>query len=305
MKIELSLLVLFAIHPILCEAQTAKPAQGLPFDTAREMTVMVMRIPGRFEQPISVGSGVWVGNNGYIATCSHVIGDWKGVLAIGLGREPFVSTGETKVTIGSVMNSFTVTVVANDHFTDVAILKADKKPSDIYLPPFVTGIKSDTPQLPLQAVGAALETNFPKPGQSMLLAGYLLSERILILQAGISTGLDFFRGQNTDDKHMPDRLRIMLSLVSNPGNSGGPVFNDQGKVIGLLEGNLNAPIRDENGNQLYYLRQKTDAAGNPMVDDSGKAVIERAPYNQNSGISLAVPAKFVMRLAQESKISLE
>jgi len=93
--------------------------------------------------------------------------------------------------------------------------------------------------------------------------------------------------------------------VSNPGNSGGPVFDEKGKVVGILEGNLNAPIRDENNKPLFYMRPKIDETGSVVVDGSGNQVLEPAPYMQNSGISLAVPAKLIFRLARENKISLE
>ena len=96
----------------------------------------------------------------------------------------------------------------------------------------------------------------------------------------------------------------MLSLVSNPGNSGGPVFDADGKVVGLLEGNLPSPIRDKEGRDLTYLRPKLDATGQPIRDASGQPVPEEAPYLQNSGISVAVPAKFIAELAKKNNIAL-
>jgi len=68
-------------------------------------------------------------------------------------------------------------------------------------------IPYSTPQLPLLAKGAVLETGFPRPGQTMLLAGYPLGESVLILQTGIATGLDVFARKNSP---LADQLRIML-----------------------------------------------------------------------------------------------
>jgi S1-C subfamily serine protease len=225
---------------------------------------------------------------------------------IGMATEPFVSADEKSVTIAHAMDVFDVTVIAADPSTDVAILKAETTPSKLTSnsQPQVFGVRSSTPQSNLSAVGASLETGFPEPGSEMLLAGYPLGENVFILQTGISTGLDFFRGR---EQYGPpaDQLRIMLSLVSNAGNSGGPVFDNKGKVVGLLEGNEPAPIRDQNGDQIMVMRQQRDASGNLMFDDNRKPILELVPGNENSGISLAVPAKFIGRLALKKNISLE
>jgi S1-C subfamily serine protease len=278
-------------------------AKGLPFDAARNMTVAVFREQINLA-PLQVGSAVWLGDNGYLVTCSHVIGNWTGPLSIGIETIPRNSSDRD--TLVGNMNILEVTVVANDRSMDVAILKANRKLSQIHADQFggvMSGGVSVT-QMPLLR-GASLQTKYPEPGRPVLLAGYPLTERVLILQTGISTGLDFIKGEDIDPETTLSRLRIMLSLVSNPGNSGGPVFDDVGKVIGLLEGNLGSPIRDGNGNQLYCIRAKTDESGKVMLDISGKPITEAIPCMQNSGISLAVPAKFIFKLAQENKIPLE
>jgi hypothetical protein len=85
----------------------------------------------------------------------------------------------------------------------------------------------------------------------------------------------------------------------------GPVFDGNGKLIGILEGNLPSPIRDEQGHQLYYMRPKLGADGLPMHDDSGHTIPELAPYLQNAGISVAVPAMFIADLASKNRINLD
>src|SRR5262249_48420549 len=108
-----------------------------------------------------------------------------------------------------------------------------------------------------------------------------------------------------DVLHNSAGLRVFLSLVSNPGNSGGPVFDMKGRVVGLLEGNLKSPIRDDNNKQVVARTVKTDEGGNLVKDASGEYIYEVTPLWQNSGISIAVPARAIAELAKENNIDLQ
>jgi hypothetical protein len=55
------------------EQTVANQSGRLPFDTASEMTVAVMVKPAQPGVVRHLGSAVWVGKNGYLVTCSHVI----------------------------------------------------------------------------------------------------------------------------------------------------------------------------------------------------------------------------------------
>lgn len=293
-------------------------AQQLPFDEARNMTLMIFLadpppMPGM--RPIArsrpSGSGVWIGKDGYVATCQHVIGNWSGALKIGFARGPYVTEGTSNIAIGGTTNVFDAELVASDPDMDVAILKAQVTPGNIQLSPLATGAPMGTPvtpQVPFVPKGANIQTDLPKAGEILLLAGYPISdstESALILQTGTATGLFLFERPLTQSGKPANKLRIMLSLVSNPGNSGGPVLNASGRVVGLLEGNLTSPIRDEKGRQVLAPRAKLDDSGNILLDPHGQPQFELAPLNQNSGISFSVPARFIDELAKKNNISID
>jgi len=303
------LLVLLSAALFGVQKQSAKPTPegpakstlNLPFEDARRMTVK-LSVRGEFQ---SRGSAVWIGKTGYLATCYHVVeGVMSRRLIVGAPHDAMdFTSGSLNVGIRGTMTVIDVTIAASDKGTNVAILHSDHPPGQPEAPPIIDN-KGRTADKVVTSMGATLEVNFPKPGQTMLLAGYPLSEQTLILQTGIATDMNLYRQSIAVDVPLGNALRIILSLVSNPGNSGGPVLDAAGKVVGLLEGNIPSPIRDENGNQVYAPREKLDSSGNPILDALRKPTYEDAPLSQNSGISVVVPAKFIVDLAKNNKIDL-
>jgi len=302
------------------------PTKAPPVRDARNMTVMIFWAdpprPPQYPRPVAKpqpsGSGVWIGRAGYIATCQHVIAGWPGPFKVGIARDPYVTEGTTSLSVTGMVNTLVATLVASDAATDVAILKAETPPSDIQFGPILQGAPMGTPVTPdvlPTPRGATLATEFPQLGETVYLAGFPIAEkadRTLIFQNGAFTG--FYSARAAADApaaHEPQReppvsnLRFMLSLLTNPGDSGGPVINAEGKVVGLLEGGLPSPIRDERGNPLTYKRQKLDASGRPLFDANHQPILEDAPLTQNSGISIAVPARFIADLAKKNGINLD
>ena len=61
-------------------------------------------------------------------------------------------------------------------------------------------------------------------GSDVLVFGYPLDFNSLRVSKGIVSGFDFETGEE----------RIQIDAAANPGNSGGPITNDKGNVIGVL-----------------------------------------------------------------------
>ena len=213
---------------------TAPPAKDtaiLPFDLARKVTMAVMQRTQYGVVPL--GSAVWIGKKGYLATCEHVVRNVAFPLKVGMAYDPYLATGAISVTISRAMNITDATIAASDAATDVAILKASQTP-DQFFGQLVTGSappNSASSNTTTSAAGAVLSSDLPARGATLLLSGYPLDGRMLILQVATATGEAF------SDQPSTESLRMMLSVVSNPGNSGGPVLDSSGAVVGLLEGN--------------------------------------------------------------------
>lgn len=265
----------------------ADKATGV-YELGRQATVQVLFRTGANFKPAAAGSGVWLNNEGYIATCSHVIAGLPtgSTILIGIGDAHYYTPN---ISIDGARLLYKVDVLASDKDSDVAILKTHE---NLFEHPPVPLIeingKSESPVL-LSPVSEA--DAVPNLGAATILSGFPLDGTRILFQSGT------FAGFTVAPSVMGlKQIRFLLSLTSNPGNSGGPVLNSDGKLVGLLEGNLGSPNRDEKNRQTAYLRPKRDDAGNPVLDANGQPAIEEAPLFDNSGISVVVPARLVFSL---------
>jgi serine protease Do len=146
------------------------------------------------------GTGMIVSKDGYILTNKHVVNDVSSVTVI---------TSEGK-------SYEDVSVVGVDPLNDVAFLK----------------IKGET-DLPALAIG---DSKTVRVGQSVIAIGNALGQYQNTVTTGIISGLGrpvtaSSDGTSANAESLSDLLQTDAAI--NSGNSGGPLLNMQGQVIGM------------------------------------------------------------------------
>lgn len=301
--------LLLSIGPAIAQQTHRNGKEVLPHhggariaDIAEKSTVQVL-VPN-----VARASGVWVSRGGYIATCWHVV-------------RSATQPGEVVIRAGEISNfdldkqefvqfysgRIKATVVSHDEVADVAILKAEKNPFENLSSTTHKGTSEVRFDVPVMQKGS------PQPGAQVLLAGYPLEGLYLLFQFGnvAGSGLEKRNSQEIfdvqsmlqDTASMLKSVRLFVSVTSNPGNSGGPVFDESGGLLGLLRGNLSSPMKDEAQRPVLYYRPRRNESGQVVQDASGSIPAEIAALNQNSGISVVVPIYYVARILDEARTS--
>lgn len=142
----------------------------------------------------SSGTGFFISNNGYVATCYHVI------------------EGATEISIKGINNDFyrkyKARIVATDKINDLAILKID--------------CNLESP------INYSLKWDVSDVGQEVFTLGYPLKTTMgeeIKLTNGIISSKSGFQGNITT---------YQITVPVQPGNSGGPLFDKNGFVIGVI-----------------------------------------------------------------------
>ena len=142
------------------------------------------------------GSGFAL-NNGYICTNYHVIDGAKNIEIHGIQ--------------GDFTTSYSAKVVASDKFNDLAILKVD----DVEFKGFGT-------------VPYIVKTSMADVGEEVFVLGYPLTTTMgdeIKLTTGVVSSRTGYQG---------DVSLYQISAPIQPGNSGGPLFDSQGNLIGVV-----------------------------------------------------------------------
>jgi serine protease Do len=146
------------------------------------------------------GSGVIISQDGYIVTNNHVISDGEDGVA-----------PEIKVTLNEGKKAYTAKVVGRDPSYDLAVLKIEES------------------NLPYLVYGNSDEL---KVGQWVLAVGYPFT-----LEATVTAGIISAKGRsigiNSHQSVSPVESFIQTDAAVNPGNSGGPLINTNGQLIGI------------------------------------------------------------------------
>src|SRR6478736_9654041 len=159
------------------------------------------------------GSGVIISEDGYIVTNNHVISDGEKGIA-----------SEITVTLHN-RKTYKARVIGSDPNYNLAVLKIDGNNL-----PFMLYANSDDVQL----------------GQWVLAVGYPLSLETTVT-AGIVSAKGRTIGINRRQSQAPVESFIQTDAAVNPGNSGGPLINPQGQLIGI-----NSAIASPTGSYAGY-----------------------------------------------------
>ncbi|MFL6383154.1 MAG: S1C family serine protease [Nitrososphaeraceae archaeon] len=151
------------------------------------------------------GSGVIWNVDGHIVTCSHIVGELDEV-------EVSLSNGKR----------YRAKVIGNDPYSDIALLKIE-----------ATNSKDDI--LPLKPIEIADSENL-KAGQFVLALANPYGEYPSITEGIITSERRSIRGVGAGWRWAPsdemDNI-VITDTRLNPGYSGGPLVDVQGKMIGL------------------------------------------------------------------------
>ncbi len=202
------------------------------------------------------GSGVIISNDGYILTNNHVV----------------AGADEVQVTFNN-RNTQTAKVVGTDPSTDLAVLKIDGKNMQA-----ITFGNSDELKL----------------GQWVLAVGFPLN-----LDATVTAGIVSAKGRsigiNQRQSNRAIESFIQTDAAVNPGNSGGPLVNTQGQLIGI-----NSAIASPTGSYAGYSYAVPSNLARKVADDIIKFGEVRRGY---IGASLVDLDKINEKQAEELGLS--
>lgn len=178
------------------------------------------------------GSGFFLNPNGYIATNYHVV---DGTTAL---QANFTRNGKTE--------SYPATVVVTDPQNDLAIIKIDDK-----------SFKGDG-NLPY-----GLMTRTKDTGSEVFAMGYPMADVM-------GSEVKFTDGKISSKSGIGGDVRVyQISVPIQPGNSGGPLFDMGGNVVGITSSGLNREyFKSENVNyaiKASYLKNLMEACPEEIV----------------------------------------
>jgi len=149
------------------------------------------------EESKSSGSGFAINSNGYIATNNHVINDAKSINVRGIN--------------GDFNKIYKATVILADRNNDLAIIKID-----------------DYKFSSLKPIPYTINSEKSSVGENIFVFGYPLratmGDEIKLTNGIISSKTGF----------QDDITSYQISAPVQPGNSGGPLFDEQGNLIGII-----------------------------------------------------------------------
>lgn len=202
----------------------------LPNGSPSESTYMKMyptASSGQGGGGLANNASMWTGTgfaltNNYVVTNYHVIENAKSILIQGVN--------------GNFNNKYNATVVASDKYNDLALLK-------------VKGINISSSNIPY-----SIKTNTAEVGEEVFVLGYPLTSTMgdeIKLTTGVISSKSGFQG---------DVSLYQISAPIQPGNSGGPLFDSKGNVIGIVSAKHRGAENVSYAIKTSYLRNLMESA---------------------------------------------
>jgi len=157
------------------------------------------------------GSGVIISKSGYIITNHHVIEDADDI--------------EVEFVLDDEIQKFNAKIVQSDKVNDLAIIKIVDVNFD--------GVK----ELPYN-----FKTRSSDVGTKVYAFGYPMALSIMGKEIKVTDGMI-----NSKTGYDGDITSYQISAAIQAGNSGGPLFDDKGNLIGINSAKLNVKIADNVG----------------------------------------------------------
>lgn len=186
-------------------------------------------------QPTS-GTGMAINNAGYIFTCQHVINKAKKIRVRGIN--------------GDFSKLYNARIIAEDKNNDLAILKIDETGFKLENePPFTLANRSGDVGVSIYTLGYPMRATM---GDEVKLTNGIISSR------------SGYKG---------DVTAYQISAPVQPGNSGGPLFDTKGNLIGVVNAKIVGADNVSYAVKSYYLNSLLDMFEVKVPDAKNSAAI--------------------------------
>lgn len=216
------------------------------------------------------GSGFLIQHNGnwYVATNNHVVENAAAGLAV-----LFLDT-KGKLLVRAAFPDINITRMSKE--ADVALIDCNK-------------LADELRQANIRPVRIAPRDYVPEQGEKVFCIGHPGGELLpLTLTEGIVSGI----GRQFDDLK-PMRF-IQTTASVNPGNSGGPLFDFDGQVVGINTGGIRSNRSGENLEGLNFaleIRHLHDLLTNPDLSFTSEEIAEMLRRRARSPVVKPRPAE--------------
>lgn len=189
------------------------------------------------------GTGFFIDKNGYIATNYHVVENAKEI--------------EVEYIRNGVKQTFSAEVIQSDKQNDISIIK----------------IKSNSFQ-PFSNIPYNFKTQISDVGSNVFALGYPMALSLM------GTEIKFTDGKISSKTGMQgDITTYQISVPIQPGNSGGPLFDYDGNLVGITSSGVNRELDiTENVNyaiKTSYLRNLVDVLPYQLTMPNDKAILSK------------------------------